>query len=811
MQRRHGGLASSDPPTRSVAPGGEVDPGLMARAFGLLFLAGPALGAAWLVLPGDTGSPPSPAFPFALLLTAAFGLALLGAGRRLPASWCSGVMAVATVAVTVAFYLTGNPAADTELLYLWATPYAFWFLPRHHAWAHTTLAAAGCAAALVALAPDRSLETLINKDFLGRWLATVTTLVVVGLLVRWLARSLQSSAEEVARRASAQVALADLGHRALAGTDIPTLFDAAVGLVHEALPVTHAGLLAWDGAPGAPRLAARRGWGPGEGRHVERLLRPGAGARAWTEDGTTYERVLDGSSAPSRHASAPVILPSGEFGVLVAWSSVPRQFEAHDLSLVNAVGNVLSTALARSETETRIRHAAQHDALTGLTNRALFRDRLEAAVDGARRTGSLVGVLIIDLDRFKAVNDHGGHEAGDILLQEVAGRLATSSRPQDTVARLGGDEFAVLVTDVPDAGAPEHVAARLAAALSDPFVVAGTEFAVGVSVGVAVHGRDGDGPDELLRNADAAMYTAKRGGGGVTRYDAARDDTAARRMLVEELREAIAEGQLRLYYQPSVRLHDGSVTGAEALVRWQHPERGVLTPDHFIPLAEESGLITPLTAWVVNEAAAQCRRWLDHGHDLCIAVNLSPRCVVDPSLPGLVRTVLEKYLLSHERVCFEVTETSLISRPDAARQVLQELSDIGVNIAVDDFGTGYATLTWLHQLPFHALKIDRMFVSDVTSGGPGTELVRYTNQLAHAMGKVTVAEGIECPDQWAALQQMGCDHAQGYAISRPLPADEFVAWLGTWPLTHARLQSHVRNGDPARGGTVPKEHPALVG
>lgn len=318
---------------------------------------------------------------------------------------------------------------------------------------------------------------------------------------------------------------------------------------------------------------------------------------------------------------------------------------------------------------------------------------------------------------------------------------------------------------------------------------------------MAVQGCDGDEPDALLRKADAAMYAAKRTGGGVRHYDRARDDAASRLVALGELRTAITQGQLVLHYQPSVRLQDGVVTGAEALVRWQHPTRGLLAPDQFIPLVEASDLLGPLTAWVVEEAMAQCRRWLDDGLDLCVAVNLSARSAVDETLPSLVRAALHRHGLAPDRVVFEITETSLISRPEDASRVLTALSAVGVNLAVDDFGTGYATLAWQQRLPFNALKIDRMFIAEVTGEGPGIELVRYTTQMAHAMGKVVVAEGVESAEQWGVLQRLGCDHAQGFGIGRPMPTEQFGPWLRRWEAKS--MQQIVRELDPRRPVRTP--------
>jgi len=429
----------------------------------------------------------------------------------------------------------------------------------------------------------------------------------------------------------------------------------------------------------------------------------------------------------------------------------------------------------------RSSHLANHDPLTGLPNRSLWFERVQTALAEVG-PGSGVAVLLLDLDGFKDINDVLGHDAGDRLLLQVADRLREVRRPQDTVARLGGDEFAVLLTGLPDVDlAVDSLAARVQAAFYEPFQLAGGDQRIVPSTGIAVGGRDGVDQAELMRKADAAMYSAKRRGGGAARYDALRDDAVVRLHLLEELRTGIARGELRLQYQPSVHLVDRAVTGVEALVRWQHPTRGLLTPDEFLPVAERSDVMALLTAWVLDEAVRQCAGWRAAGHEVCIAVNLSAATVLDPTLPALVAGLLTRHGLPASCLALEITETSVIDRPQDARRILDELVDQGVNIAVDDFGTGYASLSWLQQLPFNALKIDRSFVADLTAGGLGVDLVRYTIELAHAMGKVVVAEGVETQEQYAALLRLGCDNGQGYLIARPLSAEALTDWLGTWP------------------------------
>ncbi|MDP9408615.1 MAG: EAL domain-containing protein [Actinomycetota bacterium] len=468
--------------------------------------------------------------------------------------------------------------------------------------------------------------------------------------------------------------------------------------------------------------------------------------------------------APADPAVAAVTVAILVGFTLLTWATCRNQWRSFDRQEQNA---------------RRLTTIATTDTLTGLAGRGLLRQRLESALEQGRHSQP-AGLMLLDLDGFKIVNDSLGHEAGDVLLQQVASRIAASVRTTDTVGRLGGDEFAVVLPATGDCRSLERAARSVTEALARPFSLQGTSARVGSSIGLVLQGHDGDAPEELLRKADAAMYAAKRLGGGVLHYDPLRDDAVARRLLLAELQDAVERGQLRLHYQPSVQLEDGRVTGVEALVRWQHPARGLLGPGEFVPLAEESDLIAPLTAWVLDEAVRQCREWLDEGRDLCVAVNLSARSVVEDSLPDLVARVLARHGLPSDRLALEITETSLIGRPEDARRILGAVSALGVNLSVDDFGTGYATLSWLQRLPFNALKIDRSFVADVTGGGVGLELVRYTTQLAHAMGKVVVAEGVEGREQWDALRELGCDHAQGFGIGRPLPADDLLRWLDDW-------------------------------
>ncbi|MGD9954802.1 MAG: putative bifunctional diguanylate cyclase/phosphodiesterase, partial [Candidatus Nanopelagicales bacterium] len=423
-------------------------------------------------------------------------------------------------------------------------------------------------------------------------------------------------------------------------------------------------------------------------------------------------------------------------------------------------------------------HQALHDALTNLPNRVFLETRATAALDEARQSGDAVALFLLDLDRFKEVNDTLGHPAGDALLEVVARRLIGAVRPGDIVSRLGGDEFAVLLTDVEHATDAVEVAGRVRSALSEPVRLEGVLMDVDVSIGIAISPLHGQDFEQLMRRADVAMYVAKGEGTGVEVYDAARDPNSPARLgTVSALREGIEQNQLELHYQPKVSLRDGTVVGVEALVRWQHPDRGIVPPDEFIPLAERTGLVHQVTAYVLREGLGQAREWWDLGLHVPVAVNVSMRDLHETDLAGLVVAELDRHGLPPEAVVLEVTESVLVL--DAARAVatLRELREIGVCASLDDFGTGYSSLLLLEQLPVDEVKIDRSFVRRLDEEGGDPAMVRSIVDFAHGLGLSVVAEGLETSHAWRLLREFGCDVAQGYRISRPMPSDQATQWL----------------------------------
>jgi len=426
----------------------------------------------------------------------------------------------------------------------------------------------------------------------------------------------------------------------------------------------------------------------------------------------------------------------------------------------------------------RLRHQALHDALTDLPNRALLYDCMEDAIAGARRSGGMAALLLIDLDRFKEVNDTLGHDYGDRLLIEVAQRLRDTIRRSDTLARLGGDEFAVLLGGLPDRAAAIELAGRLQDALARPFSLDGVVAVLDASIGVAFCPDHGDDVNLLVQRADVAMYDAKRSRTAIETYSEARDPYSSERLqLLAELRAAIRAGELVLHYQPKVAVGSGVVLGVEALVRWEHPTRGLLLPGDFVPLAERTGAIGDLTRWVLDTALAQSRAWRDAGRDLTMAVNLAAPNIVDEALPELVRARLARWRVPGDRLECEISEHTVMADPNRAIAVLERLRALGVRLSLDDFGTGHSSLTYLKRLPIDEVKIDRSFVIGMAEDADDAAIVRSTIDLARHLGLTVVAEGVESAAILHDLAELSCDVAQGFHLSPPLPVAALDAWL----------------------------------
>lgn len=459
---------------------------------------------------------------------------------------------------------------------------------------------------------------------------------------------------------------------------------------------------------------------------------------------------------------------------------------------------------AREDAEERLRQQALHDGLTGLPNRTQFLERLEQALWASRSSHAPLAVLMLDVDRFKEVNDTLGHAAGDIVLTAIAERLRKVSRAGDLVARLGGDEFAILLLDAGDEDAAT-VATRVAACADSSIAVDGVLLNVDISTGIAVGPRDGQEADALMRRADIAMYAAKRRSRFGPHDESGHRQSPERLALIGELQGALERGELVVYYQPVIELSTGTVTKVEALVRWLHPHRGVVPPDQFIPLIEETGLMQSLTHHVLELALQQCRTWLDSGRSIGVAVNLAMRDLVDVSFPDDVAKLLEKYRVPAHMLSLEITEQSVMADPRRTKEILDRLSEMGVHLAVDDFGTGYSSLTYLTRLPVDEVKIDRSFVTNMASVPADEVVVRSTIELARSLCKAVVAEGVETAQVLQQLVDLGCDAAQGFFMSRPLPAGELDRWMSGELTGHSQSKGVGTQGiAPDRGSRPPK-------
>lgn len=427
----------------------------------------------------------------------------------------------------------------------------------------------------------------------------------------------------------------------------------------------------------------------------------------------------------------------------------------------------------RKTAEDRIQYQAFHDPLTDLPNRLLFTDRLELSIAHARRSAAQLAVFVLDLDHFKLINDTMGHAAGDDLLRSVASRLQEHLHQDDTVARMGGDEFTVLLTDVQHAEGPAKVALALLESFREPHVVQGREIFITASLGIALFPADGEDADTLVRNADNAMYRAKDLGRASVQFHtpAIQQRTAERLLLETALRRALDRSEFFLEYQPQVNLRTGQIVAVEALVRWHHPDRGVMPPNSFIPLAEEIGAILPLGEWVLRTASAQLLEWSRAGcRPVRIAVNLSARQFQHAGLHQLVEGVLLDTGLDPSRLELEITESLAMRDAEYSRAVLTEFKRLGIRLTIDDFGTGYSSLSYLKLLPIHSLKIDRSFIRDISRDAVDRAIVKSMIEMAHCLGLTVVAEGVELEDQRSVLEELGCDDMQGFLFSRPTDA-----------------------------------------
>ena len=526
-------------------------------------------------------------------------------------------------------------------------------------------------------------------------------------------------------------------------------------------------------------------------RELEAALRGTAAASVG--EGADPRRAVLSSYLPLRSAGSR--RPAGVVEVGTPFAPIALALR-HDtrrvyLLLAGALGALWAALLGVVATaSTKLRRQvgekqqeALRDSLTGLANRALFLTTAQRAISARGRTKALAAVIIMDLNRFKEVNDTLGHHSGDLLLKRVASRLQEVVRGNETVARLGGDEFAILVPDILERQDVVPLAKRILQRFEEPVVIGGLTLRIEASIGIAVSPDHGDQVDSLMRAADVAMYAAKAERSGYKLFDPAlaRNDPV-QLALVGELRRAIDEGELVLHYQPKVELRTGAVTSVEALARWQHPRRGLLMPDKFIPLAEHSHLLKAMTLHQLDTALKQSSAWRAQGQELKIAVNLSMQNLLDIELPGDLDRLVKSWWLAPDSIELEITESAVMTDPARTVAILTTLSDMGFGLTIDDFGTGYSSLAYLRELPVSTIKIDKSFVLTMTEDEGNATIVRSTIDLGHNLGLEVVAEGAETEEVLANLTALGCDLAQGYVYTKPLPADELVEWLEAFAL-----------------------------
>jgi diguanylate cyclase (GGDEF)-like protein/PAS domain S-box-containing protein len=611
---------------------------------------------------------------------------------------------------------------------------------------------------------------------------------------------------ELQRALSQQAVVARLGERALRNGDPESLMHVAAALISEVDGVD--GACIWERGREGRRLYLRAGL-------EEEVLDAGRRVSAARDShvGVAFDSgrhaIVADWSREERYTMPPVLRAVGAssslavkidgkdhpFGVLDVHATDPHRFSAKDVPFLQAAANVLADAIERHSADQTLRHRVLHDSLTGLPNRLSFVDSLGEALGRATVSGSPIGILFLDLDNFKLINDSLGHHAGDALLRAVAPRLRAHLRPGDIVARFGGDEFGILIDRLADDDEAIVIADRVAAAFTQPFPMEGVEHFVSASIGVAVAAPPNQGPSDselLIRDADAAMYRAKeRGRARCVLFDGEMRASAIRRLELErELRHALDRDELTLHFQPVLSLRTGEISGLEALVRWQHPKRGLLDPAEFVSIAEDSGLIEPVGRWVQERACRQILEWHQQRPDdrpFDVAVNLSARQVAHRDLPATVAEIIARTGLDPVHLRLEITESVLVEESATAIASLEALNEIGVRLVLDDFGTGYSSLAYLNRFPFHALKIDRSFVDALGIEQERTAIVEAIIGMARALSLEVIAEGVESEVQLSELRRLGCDYAQGHLFHAAMPAGDVTRLLAEGALSYSGM------------------------
>jgi diguanylate cyclase (GGDEF)-like protein/PAS domain S-box-containing protein len=603
---------------------------------------------------------------------------------------------------------------------------------------------------------------------------------------------------QIASHARQQKAIAELGRFALESHDLTALMAEAMTTVTSTLGVDGGGIL--ELSDDGQHLTIVAGTGIPDGMVGVVEIPIGESANLGYAMRTEEPTIVEDLAAESRFEPAPFLLELGVvssatvpirghgrlFGVLDVFAHEARGFPEDDVDFLSAIATLITVAVERHRDEQATRHRALHDPLTDLPNRTLALDRLGHAVRRRKRERIDVAVLVLDIDRFKLINDASGHAAGDEVLLALAARLTDTVRATDTVARLSGDEFIVICPDVAGARGATELADRLATAVTVPLVLGSAEHSFTFSTGIALASAQDDTPESLLGDADAAMYRAKaRGRGRHELFDEAmRTEATARVRLETELRQGLERGEFQAWYQPVIDLATGRPVSTEALVRWMHPERGMIPPLEFIPVAEEAGLIAELGLQVLEQACRQTAAWQrDLEYELGVSVNVSGRQVIDPTFPAQVAAIAESSGLLAGTLALEITESVLMEEADSPVTVLGSLQEHGLTLVLDDFGTGYSSLSRLKLFPLDVLKIDRSFVSGVDRNNDDRAIVKATIDMAHAVGLTVVAEGVETREQEAHLRGFGCDMVQGYLYARPQPPQAITELLAASALS----------------------------
>ena len=595
----------------------------------------------------------------------------------------------------------------------------------------------------------------------------------------------QKRAEQTIRlHAMQQNLIAAFGHKALADSELATLLHEAVAVTVEGLDIELCSLLKLDVNERSFTVEAAAGWhsdlgpvriadidisGDTPSRYVRAASEPVIVIDSLAEPGILPIEILAAHDVRTG-IELPIVSVNGVYGVIGAYSREPRIFVETEINFLQSLVNTLATAINRKDAEQRLTHLAQYDALTDLPNRRLFLERVAQTLTQAQRSRRLVAILFADLDRFKAVNDTLGHGPGDQLLMQAAQRLLGCTRTSDVVARIGGDEFALMLSNLASVDDAMRVAQKVVDALAAPFDLDGHEAYISVSLGISLYPDDGDNAEALLKNADTAMYQAKASGRDHYRfYLPQMNEHAEIRMNMEaQLRGALARQEFSVYYQPKVNLASGAVCGFEALLRWRHPQRGLMEAAEFMPILEDTGLIVPIGEWVVREVCAQLKVWTEQGIDLQpIAINLSARQFQARDLDETIASIMRDAAIEPGLLEFELTESMLMIDTAATVRALDKLQKLGVKVSIDDFGTGYSSLAHLKRFPLDALKIDCAFIHEIATDPDDAVIARAIINLAHSLGLKVVAEGVETEAQLAFLRANGCDEVQGNYLAPP--------------------------------------------